>query len=366
MVFLILTVLLSCYTVFTAWLLVSALRSGKIPSDSGTGPAGISIIIPFFNEADHLPALIASLAKQEYSGPWEVLLVNDGSTDNFRETLGPVLKSFPARLRIIDAKSEKSAHLTSKQLAPDKGVDEAGYDWCVFSDADMAFETDWLASLASNALPGTDFIFGHTAMSGKGPFAAVQRFQLEFLFAAAYSFHKAGIAGSCMGNNLLIRKKTYLELGGQAKIGYSIVEDRDLYRVFKRYGYGVEPARPFYAKATTLPCATFGQFYHQMLRWARGGFSFTSMLLPAGLLLTTQNFSFLAAVCGLFPLSAAIICFLNFILTMLYLHRAFKKTGSRESAFFFPVYYVVMLLETVVLLFSFLVTPKVEWKGKKL
>ncbi|HUI91991.1 MAG TPA: glycosyltransferase [Chitinivibrionales bacterium] len=366
MIFTVITTLLACYTVFVAVLLASLMKSSNAPSSGMNGPAGVSIIIPFRNEARHLPSLLASLAGQEYSGQWEVLLVNDGSSDNYRDAAAAFQGDFPARLRIIDSVFDKSLHLTSKQQALDKGVNEARFEWCVFSDADMSFDKDWLASWAAQAIPGADFIFGHTTVTGRGPFAWAQRFQLAFLFAAAYSFHKAGIAGSCMGNNLLIRKKAYVALGGQAKIGYSIVEDRDLYRAFKRHGYSVESAVPFSAKASTLPCATFGQFYFQMIRWARGGFSFTSALLPAGLLLTVQNFAFLTALFGLLPFSSSIVCIANFLLTMFYLQSAFKKMNSLESAFLFPVYYPVMLFETVVLLFSFFITPKAEWKGRKL
>ena len=366
MISLIISTLLACYAVFIVWLLVSTLMRHNAPSGGGAGPAGISIIIPFKNEAHNLQTLLDSLSRQEYAGPWEVLLVNDGSSDNYLETAGPFLNGFPARLRIVESAFDKSVRLTSKQQALDKGVCEAGFEWCVFSDADMVFEKDWLASFAANAVPGRDLVFGHTTMAGKGMFAALQRFQLEFLFAVAYSFHWAGIAGSCMGNNLLIRKKAYTGLGGQAKIGYSIVEDRDLYKAFKRRGYEAAPAHPFLAKAATIPCASVPQFYHQMLRWARGGFSFTSLLLPAGLLLTAQNFALLAALCGQLPFGTMALSFVNFFLTMLYVHCAFRKTGSGESALFFPVYYAVMLVETVAFLLSFLITPKVEWKTRKL
>jgi cellulose synthase/poly-beta-1,6-N-acetylglucosamine synthase-like glycosyltransferase len=366
MITLIISVLLACYAVFVVWLLVTTLRHRSIPPGGKAGPSGISIIIPFNNEAHNLQTLLDSLSRQEYGGLWEVVLVNDGSSDNYRETAGPFFNGFPARLRIVDSVFDKSVRLTSKQQALDKGVTEASCEWCVFSDADMIFEKDWLAAFSANAVPGRDLVFGHTTITGKGLFPALQRFQLEFLFAAAYSFHVAGLAGSCMGNNLLIRKETYTRLGGQAKIGYSIVEDRDLYKAFKRHGYSVAPAYPFLAKAATLPCLSITQFYHQMLRWARGGFSFTSMLLPAGLLLTAQNFAFLAALCGLLPFETMMLSLANFFLTLLYAHSAFRKTGSSESALFFPVYYVIMLIETVVFLFSFLITPKVEWKRKKL
>jgi cellulose synthase/poly-beta-1,6-N-acetylglucosamine synthase-like glycosyltransferase len=43
---------------------------------------GVSIIIPFRNEEDNLPALLESLKKQNYTGMMEVIFVNDRSEDN--------------------------------------------------------------------------------------------------------------------------------------------------------------------------------------------------------------------------------------------------------------------------------------------
>lgn len=41
----------------------------------------ISIVVPVYNAAKYLPRTIASVQAQTYED-WELLLVNDGSTDN--------------------------------------------------------------------------------------------------------------------------------------------------------------------------------------------------------------------------------------------------------------------------------------------
>ena len=43
----------------------------------------ISVVIPFKNEAHNLQRLIDSLLGQDYRGEFEILLVNDNSTDDF-------------------------------------------------------------------------------------------------------------------------------------------------------------------------------------------------------------------------------------------------------------------------------------------
>jgi cellulose synthase/poly-beta-1,6-N-acetylglucosamine synthase-like glycosyltransferase len=366
MISLLLSLPLLCYCGFVVRLIIATMR---FPNNAARGAVfrpGISVIIPFKNEAANLKTLLASLSKEEYQGPWEILLVNDGSDDDFKKTTDPFLTSTQVPLRIIDSRPDSGARLTSKQQALDKGVSEARYEWCVFTDADMVFEKDWLSSLAENAAKNSDLVFGHTKIAeGGGLFSALQRFQLEFLFSAAYSFHAAGIDGSCMGNNLLVRKKAYADIGGQAGIGYSIVEDRALYRAFKCRGLKISPAFPFSSKASTFACATLPQFYHQMLRWSRGGFSPRSPLLPAALLLTIQNAALLSVLPGRLSQINASLSIVNFSLTLLFLFISFKKINSKENALYFPVYFLFLAFETVVFCLSFFFTYKVNWKKRK-
>jgi cellulose synthase/poly-beta-1,6-N-acetylglucosamine synthase-like glycosyltransferase len=357
---------LAAYAALLGWLIARLILRREARPGAPSAPRGMSIIIPFRNEAHRLGSLLASLAGQRYAGEWEVILVNDGSDDDFRNAITPFVNKFPVPLSVVDSAFDPAVRLTSKQQALESGVAFARHDWLLFTDADMAFEKDWLASWHAAAAPGCDLVFGHTKIANTpgGPFCAMQRFQLEFLFATAYAFHGAGIGGSCMGNNLLIKKSSYRRVGGQRGIGYSIVEDRDLYAAFRRRGMSVAPAEPFSARALTYPCDSFGRFYHQMLRWARGGFSPGSPLLWAGLLLTLQNAAFVVAVAGILSPAATVIAFVNFVLTMAFAALGFRKIGSRESAFFFPAYYLCMLAETAVIILSFFLTPKVVWKRR--
>jgi|WetSurMetagenome_2_1015567.scaffolds.fasta_scaffold00055_6 1,2-diacylglycerol 3-beta-glucosyltransferase len=354
------------YAIFVLWLLARLFPRTAARPQATVSPPGISLVIPFRNEARRLGGCLESLASQRHAGPWEVILVNDGSTDDYSKAIEPFTASFPAPIVLVDSRYETGVRLTSKQQALDAGVARSRYEWLLFTDADMHFSNDWLSTWAVNAADGDALCFGRTAITkdARGLFSFVQRFQLDFLFTAAFAFHAAGIGGSCMGNNVLVKKNAYERIGGQAGIGYSIVEDRDLYAAFRRKKMPVSPAQPFTAGAFTFPCETVGAFYRQMLRWARGGFTLRSPLLWAGLLFMLENAALVASLTGALSGAAAVIAVANFFLTVLFVHAGFKRIGSRENALLFPAYFVFLLLETVVIVLSIPFMRRMAWKGR--
>ncbi len=358
---------LSIYTVFIAYLTIkTALFSPTRQTENSQFPS-ISIIVPFKNEAHNLNGLLESFALQDYDGLWEIVLVNDGSTDDYGRIVDHWKKRFGDRLKIIDSAFAPQCRLTSKQQALDNGVSASTFDYIVFTDADMTFSKDWLSTCAKSLMAQNDFVFGHTVIRSKdaAPLAAMQRFQLEFLFATAYAFHASNFETSCMGNNIAFRKNRYTEIGGQKGIGYSIVEDRALYLALKKRGCSIGVTEPFSAKAFTQPCPTLSDFFHQTLRWARGGFSFTSQLLPAAMLFSFQNCIFFISLSGTMNPGVAIFSFINFVLTLLFVFVSFSKIKSHEKALVFPLFLLFLFCETIVFGFSFLTTKRVLWKSKK-
>jgi glycosyltransferase involved in cell wall biosynthesis len=95
---------------------------------------GVSVVIPAYNYAKYLPASIDSVLKQDYP-VFEVIVVNDGSTDNTAQ----VLAQYGDKIRCI---TQKNAGLPA---ARNTGIKAARYDYVGFLDADDA----WLPSFLS-------------------------------------------------------------------------------------------------------------------------------------------------------------------------------------------------------------------------
>lgn len=98
----------------------------------------ISIIIPVYNQADKLTQCLDRIKKQDYDN-YEIIIVDDGSTDNIAEILGEYKKVFGYKLLIIDQTHEGA------NTARNKGAERARGEFLLFCDADVIMKPEMLA-----------------------------------------------------------------------------------------------------------------------------------------------------------------------------------------------------------------------------
>lgn len=114
----------------------------------------ISVIIPFHNEKENLPKLIPSLTeKLEELGSYEVILVDDGSTDNYSELLKPFLHKEKVQL-------VKMGRQMGKGRALNAGLAKATGSYIVFMDADLQDDPTDLKSFKEKIDEGYDLVNG--------------------------------------------------------------------------------------------------------------------------------------------------------------------------------------------------------------
>ena len=90
-----------------------------------------SIILPTFNRSDFLPYAIESVLKQSYKN-WELIIVDDGSTDNTKEVVEKFVKANNSIIYLHQKNKERSA-------ARNNGIKEAKGDFVCFLDSDDIF-----------------------------------------------------------------------------------------------------------------------------------------------------------------------------------------------------------------------------------
>ncbi len=100
----------------------------------------ISIIIPTHNRAHLISRAIQSVIEQTYTN-WELIIVDDGSTDNTENVLQPFLKD--DRIKYVKKENSGAAH--SRNV----GVEKASGDWITFLDSDDEVNLNWLSEIVS-------------------------------------------------------------------------------------------------------------------------------------------------------------------------------------------------------------------------
>lgn len=110
-----------------------------------------SIVVPVYNVEEYLHACIQSVLAQSAEADYELLLIDDGSTDRS----GALCDDFAAaddRVRVIHSANHGVSH------ARNLGIGEAAGDYILFLDADDLWEEDMLSVLSGLAEKDPDMM----------------------------------------------------------------------------------------------------------------------------------------------------------------------------------------------------------------
>ncbi len=126
----------------------------------------ISVVIPMYNEAATIKEVLARFIERccELSGEWEIVLVNDGSTDDSLSLAQEVAQKEP-RLRIVTYPVNRG-----RGYALRRGFAEARGEIVVTTEADLSWGEDIVARLADalNAHPEWDMVVASPNLPGGG------------------------------------------------------------------------------------------------------------------------------------------------------------------------------------------------------
>ena len=126
--------------------------------NQGRGKPAISVVVPMFNEADNLPGTLLRIADalEPLVRPFEIVAVNDGSTDDTEKILRESEQLHPW-LTVVSYTSNRG-----RGYAQRRGFAAAAGEYVLTTDADLSYHPRYLAEMvqALDSQPDVDFVIG--------------------------------------------------------------------------------------------------------------------------------------------------------------------------------------------------------------
>lgn len=263
------------------------------------------MVVPFRDEAENLPTLLAALQAQTYTN-FELIFIDDHSSDDGPAYLGAnagAKNGLSVRIFPLANHPEADTLVAHKKAALTMGIDHSQADIILTTDADCHLPPDLLERVAAAFTPEVEVVLGPVFNAPVAGFC--QYFQA--LDLAAYQFLTAvsinnGTPTLANGACLAFRRDSFQRVGGYAGVDHlPSGDDVLLLHKFRQ----VLPASAFAwllkgEPVDTLPLAGWSALWLQRLRWAGKAGNYQARELEYA-----QALSFLASLSllALLPLS---------------------------------------------------------------
>jgi poly-beta-1,6-N-acetyl-D-glucosamine synthase len=241
------------------------------PAAAGEQQVFVSVIIPVRNEEATIEDLLRDLAGQHYPAHlFEVLVVDDGSTDQTAARVQAYRPAAPYALRYLDLRQVGLA--TGKKQAVTAGVQQARGELLAFTDGDCRVQPGWLQHLAfSYCRHQARFISGPVAFQhAAGAFARMQVVEFASLIGVGAASLAMGKPNMCNGANLAYPRQVFEEVQGFAGNDHIASGDDEflMHKVFAKYPDRVVFLKAPAATVFTRPQPSLASFVAQRVRWA--------------------------------------------------------------------------------------------------
>ncbi len=239
----------------------------------------VSIFIPAHNEENTIEATITSVCESEYykndKPNYEVIVINDGSTDSTGEILAEIKKDLP-QLKIVTRHPPRSGK--GKGFVLNDALTLSQGEIIGVFDADTQIKTDYLMTIIQYLNGDIDGVQSRVKMFNRDENFLARMQHLEFASFGNTLIAKdnLGSTGFLGGNGQFVKKDAIIDCGRWD--GFAVTEDLNLaIKIILQGGkirYCGECA--VYQEAVT----NWRAFFRQRVRWAIGNFETLFVYFP--------------------------------------------------------------------------------------
>lgn len=239
----------------------------------------VSVLVPARNEEKFIIACLDAILAQSYPSEFfEIIVINDHSTDRTAELVQQFIDNLPygkPTIRLVNLQDHlrhEKALNSYKKKAIETAVNLATGDFIITTDADCIMNSRWIETLT-----------GFYESSRLKFIAAPVSFYKENSFFKAFQsldfLSMQGITGAtvylncgtmCNGANLAYEKQAFMDVGGYQ--GVDCIASGDdmllMYKMYKAFPKGIGFVKHPWAIVRTLPAEGLKNFLQQRIRWA--------------------------------------------------------------------------------------------------
>ncbi len=219
--------IVSIQTLFYSTFIISSFLNHKQKSSS---PVPVSVIICAKNEEKNIEKFLPSIFSQNYNSDFEVVLINDRSTD---ET-GAIFEKYAQKYNNVKIVTVNDCEnfWGNKKYALTLGIKAAKYEHLLFTDADCTpTSNNWITEMASSFSTSKQIVLGYGAYRKIKSSLLNKLIRFETLATAMQYFSYARVGNPYMGvgRNLAYTKSEFFKVNGFIKHIKTKSGDDDLF-----------------------------------------------------------------------------------------------------------------------------------------
>jgi hopene-associated glycosyltransferase HpnB len=216
--------------------------------DDPSLPAGawpsVVAVIPARNEAAMLERCLGSLLRQDYPGPFAIVLVDDESSDG-TAAAARALATGAARALIVLEGRPPPGSWTGKVWAMHQGIAaakaETPPDYLLLTDADIAYASDAVRRLVTRAkaerlVLSSLMVKLHCQSLAERALIPAFVFFFQMLYPFAWVNRSTTKTAAAAGGCMLVERRALERAGGVAKIRSALIDDCALAKLIKAEG----------------------------------------------------------------------------------------------------------------------------------
>jgi len=258
------------YFAYIFFLRSSWKQHSQEPAEQKNDHLTLSLIIPARNEEKNIIHILTDLQNQDYnSDKFEVIVVDDASTDNTAALVLAFIKSSKLQVKFIQLNDDEGLNIYKKR-AIEKGILNAKFPIIVTTDSDCRVGALWLKTIAQAFLKSKcKMVLGPVKFKYQpGFFQAFQQMEFSSLIAVTCATAKLGHPLMCNGANLAYEKAAFFKVGGYGNDTFASGDDMFLlHKMQEKFPGEIQFIQKKEAMVETISKQDFSEFLGQRKRW---------------------------------------------------------------------------------------------------